>query len=91
MRSLVKRVDRYENGDSELGIDNNDQNTGDMLYKGDKYKIYRQEGLTQLVEDSDSDNDDSDDDDDDTTPTPDSGSSASLKDMIVMALIFGRN
>lgn len=89
MRSLVKRVDRYENGDSELGIDNNDQNTGDMLYKGDKYKIYRQEGLTQLIEDSDSDNDDSDDDD--TTPTPESGSSASLKDMIVMALIFGRN
>jgi len=86
MRSLVKRVDRYENGDSELGIDNNDQNTGDMLYKGDKYKIYRQEGLTQLVEDSDSDNDDDND-----NPTPDSDSSASLKDMIVMALIFGRN
>jgi hypothetical protein len=96
MRSLIKRVNRYENGNPELGIDNNNNLvTGDLNYRGDTYKIYRQEGLTQVSENEEPDNEDEDNEDEepvtDNTNTTNTSNSLSLKDMIIMALIFGRN
>jgi len=89
LRSLVNKTNVYENGDPNTGIDSNGMGTGELQYNDDMYKKYRQEIAMSSNEILPSENPEDPENPENPTNPPSTG--MSLRDMIVVALIFGRN